>query len=70
MSKCPHRRKFRLGRIKGSSEVDLLRHTIRTDTSSEVQGDSADLNAVVQNLRRSKRIRKDNPKYSKDIWTK
>ena len=34
VSKCPHKWKFRLARITDTEGVDLLKHTIRTDSEA------------------------------------
>ena len=68
VGKCLHMRKFKHGRIKGTSEVDLLSHTILKDPVKE-NLEVGERSGLVT-LRRSCRNRKENPKYKGGDWTK
>ena len=63
VSKCPHKRKFKLGRIKGADNIDLLQHTaIQPENQNEV---------ILEYIpRRSTRVRKEITMYAGSEWSK
>ena len=65
VSKCPHKWKFRLGRITDIKNVDLLKHTIQPNYDNG----EAVVNPVVVLPRRSKRAKTLNSQYSDTMWT-
>ena len=65
VAKCPHMRKFKLGRIENTKDIDLLKHTIIPNT------DLIDYNVKdkeIEGARRSNRIRKKNVKFTGTEW--
>ena len=62
VAKCPHVRRFKLGRMKDSSEVDLLKQTIQTDTND------IGYNLDTVQIRSSTRVRKPNSKFAGEEW--
>ena len=68
VGKCLHKRKFRHGRIKDTSDIDLLKGTIQEEgvaVELEVGRDSG-----LVELRRSCRNRKANARYEDPKWAK
>ena len=72
VSKCRHKRKFRLVRVKHSSKVDLLRHTATNDGENQAENvdNSIVVDQVLTEVRRSSRTRKPNPKFMSSDWAK
>ena len=65
VSKCPHKWKFRLGRITDIKDVDLLKHTIQPNYNN---GETV-VNPVVVLPRRSNRAKTIGSQNSGMIWT-
>ena len=63
VSKCPHRRKFKLGRCKDADDVDLLRCTVVPDSENT----NFECGNLTQ-LRRGTRQREKSKRYGED-WT-
>ena len=64
ISKCPHKWKFRLGRITDIEDVDLLKHTIQPNYNN---GEPI-VNPVVVLPRRSKHAKTLKSQYSDTMW--
>ena len=54
VSKCPHKRKFKLGRIQNTESIDLMKHTIVPDTDKAPDQNQA-INIIIP--RKSERPR-------------
>ena len=65
VSKCPHQRKFKLGRIENTESIDLMKHTI-----IPVEDNAPDQNSVINIIipRRSDRTRKKTKTLDSNEW--
>ena len=68
ISTCRHKRKYKLGRIKGSEEVDLMKHTIQT-MNEPVLNTRNQSPIIIEVPRRGTRVRKMNTKWNSKEWT-
>ena len=65
VTKCPHKRKYKLARIKNTEDIDLLEFTIIPNTEHT----NFETNQVIIPPRRSSRNRRENSQYTGPQWT-
>ena len=65
VSKCPHRRKFKLGRIENTDSIDLMQHTRIPDIDS-APDHNREINIIIP--RRSDRPRRKTKTLDSNEW--
>ena len=65
VSKCPHKRKFKLGRIQNTESIDLMKHTIVLVTDRAPDQNQA-INIIIP--RKSERSRRKTRILDENEW--